>query len=298
MSQPVDFFPNFASHWIDTDAGKIFARSAGSGPPLVLLHGFPQSMVMWRRVAPLLTQHFHVVVMDLRGYGWSSAPDSDNGELYTKRIMAGDVVQAMEELGHIRFHLAGHDRGARLGYRLALDHPGRIEKLVLLDILPTVEVWKNIRSGKTPAAHWTFLSQPAPTPEHDIATQGPDAYFEGLLAKWSKSQTLSAFDRAALEAYRSAWGDTSRIHAFCEDYRAGAAQDLAADEADVAARKTLSCPAHILWGNFYLTAGATTPLDVWRAGFAPQATGTAIDSGHFLAEENPQATAEALLSFF
>ena len=298
MSQAVEFFPGFASHWIDTDAGRIFARSAGEGPPLVLLHGFPQSMVMWRRVAPLLARRFHVVVMDLRGYGWSSAPDSNNGEAYAKRVMGEDVVRVMEALGHVRFRLAGHDRGARVGYRLALDQPGRIEKLALLDILPTIEVWKNIRAGDTPAAHWSFLSRPAPEPENEIAAQGPNSYFEGLMAKWSKSRSLAAFDPAALGAYRNAWGDTSRIHAFCEDYRAGAAQDRAADEADLAAGKTLACPAQILWGGFYLAAGARTPLDVWRSGFAPQASGAPIDAGHFLAEENPPATAEALLSFF
>lgn len=298
MDRDPDFFPGFASHWIDTRAGRIFARSGGEGPPLVLLHGFPQSLVMWRDVAPVLAKSFHVVVMDLRGYGWSSVPTSRGGEAYTKRAMGADVVEVMEKLGHVRFHLAGHDRGARVGYRLALDQPGRIEKLALLDILPTVQVWKNIKAGVTPAAHWAFLSEPEPQPEEAIRAQGADIYFESLLTKWSKSGSLSAFGAEALQAYRNAWGDTSRIHAFCEDYRAGAVQDLAFDEADLAAGRTIAAPVHVLWGDFYLTASAGSPLDVWHKTFAPKATGQAIDSGHFLAEENAEATAHALVEFF
>lgn len=298
MDRDPDFFPGFAAHWIDTRAGRIFARSGGAGQPLVLLHGFPQSMAMWRDVAPVLAKSFHVVVLDLRGYGWSSAPASQGGEAYSKRAMGTDVVEVMEKLGHVRFALAGHDRGARVGYRLALDQPGRIEKLALLDILPTVEVWKNIKAGITPAAHWAFLSQSEPQPEEAIHAQGPDAYFESLLTKWSKSGSLHPFNAEALQAYRNAWGDTSRIHAFCEDYRAGAVQDLALDEADLSAGRSIGCPVQVLWGDFYLTAGKQSPLEVWRATFAPQATGQAIDSGHFLAEENPQATAQALVGFF
>lgn len=297
MDRDRDVFPGFAAHWIDTRAGRIFARSGGEGPPLLLLHGFPQSLVMWREVALVLAKSFHVVVMDLRGYGWSSAPASTGGEVYTKRVMGSDVVEAMEKLGHVRFHLAGHDRGARVGYRLALDQPGRIEKLALLDILPTVEVWKNIKAGVTPAAHWAFLSEAEPKPEDAIRAQGPDAYFESLLTKWTKSASLRPFGADALQAYRNAWGDTSRIHAFCEDYRAGAKQDLALDEADVQAGRTIACPVHVLWGDFYLTAGTGSPLETWRKTFAPKASGQVIDSGHFLAEENPQATAQALLEF-
>lgn len=292
-----DLFPGFKAHWIDTDAGRIFARSAGSGPPLVLLHGFPQSHVMWRAIAPALAERFHVVLMDLRGYGWSSAPRSEGGALYTKRAMADDVIKVMETLGHVRFSLAGHDRGARVGYRLALDHPGRIEKLALLDVLPTFQVWRNIKAGVTPAAHWSFLGAPAPQPEDEIARIGPDAYFEGLLATWSQAQSLRPFDARALRAYRDAWGDASRIHAFCEDYRAGAQQDLAADEADLAAGRTIQCPVSILAGSYFLTAGPRPALDVWRESFAPNARGDAIDAGHFLAEENAPATLEALRAF-
>ena len=293
----IDLFPGFDSHWIDTQAGRIFARSGGSGPPLALLHGFPENSLMWARIAPQLAARFTLVVMDLRGYGWSSAPRSQNGDGYSKQAMAADLVTVMESLGHVRFRLAGHDRGARVGYRLALDHPGRLEKLALLDILPTSEVWRAIEAGDIPAAHWGFLSRPAPEPEQEIGKIGPDAYFSGLMRQWAKDDKLRGFDPRALSEYRNAWRDSSRIHAFCEDYRASAGADRRADEADLAARRTIECPTLVLTGDFFLTRGKRPALDVWRSTFAPDAQGERIDAGHFLAEENPAATAEALLRF-
>ena len=295
MSDLNDLFPGFDSHWIDTKAGKIFARSHGSGPPLLLLHGFPQTNVMWHRIAPALAQTFSVVLMDLRGYGWSSAPRSRSGEAYSKRAMGEDVVTVMEALGHVRFRAAGHDRGARVAYRLALDHPGRIERLALLDIMPTVEQWKVIRADAGVSAHWPWLARAEPLPENDIA-RGPDAYFEGLLSVWSKAKSLRAFDARAAAHYRAAWGDPTRIHAFCEDYRAGATLDLAADEADIAAKKIISAPVKIISGTAYLTQ-AEALLTIWRRTFAPGAVGATIDCGHFLAEEAGDATLAELLSF-
>jgi len=294
-----DLFPGFESHWIDTDAGRIFARSGGdpASEPLLLLHGFPQSHLMWARIAGELAKRFHVVAMDLRGYGWSSAPRSKGGQAYTKRAMGEDVVRVMQKLGYIRFSIVGHDRGARVGYRLSLDQPGRIEKLALLDILPTMEVWRNIKAGVTPAAHWSFLSQAEPAPEKEIARLGPNAYFEGLMQSWTLGQSLRTFAHGAMSEYRNAWGDSSRIHAFCEDYRAGAQQDLAADEADYAARRTIEAPVCILSGSFFLTAGPRPAVEVWRDTFAPDATGVQINAGHFLAEENAPETLAALLAF-
>lgn len=295
-----DLFPGFAAHWIDTSAGRIFARSKGVAKdgqaPLVLLHGFPQTQAMWHAIAPRLAEDHRVVMMDLRGYGWSSAPSSHEGEAYTKRVMADDVIAVMETLGHVRFSIIGHDRGARVAYRLALDHPGRVEKLALLDIIPTSEVWNNIEAGRAPAAHWVFLSGKEPDPEAAIR-KDPDSYFLGLLTKWSGAQKLDTFHPAALEAYRAAWGDASRIHAFCEDYRAGAGQDRAADEADLSAGKKLQCPVLVLPGSFFLTSGATPALDVWRASFAPHAQGEVIQAGHFVAEENGAQTLAALQRF-
>ena len=297
MTHTNDLFPGFASHWIDTQAGRIFARVDGKGPPLVLLHGFPQTHVMWHAVAPALATRFTTVVMDLRGYGWSSAPSSEGGADYTKRKMGEDVIAVMAKLGHVRFAVAGHDRGARAAYRLALDHPGHVEKLALLDIIPTLHVWENINKGVTPAAHWRFLAEPYPTPEEEIG-KGQDLYYEGLMTKWTKGHSLSCFDARAMGQYRASWGDPSRTHAMCEDYRAGATIDLAQDKADLAAGRRILCPTLIATGDFYLTRGAMeAPVDVWRRSFAPQAQGVLVDSGHFLAEENPQETIKALTEF-
>ncbi len=292
-----DLFPGFDSHWIDTEAGRIFARSGGAGPPLVLLHGFPQTHACFHRIAPALAETHTVVCMDLRGYGWSSAPRGDPAhETYSKRAMGRDVVAVMEALGHVRFAVAGHDRGARVGYRLALDQPGRVERLALLDILPTFHVWRQIRAGRFPAAHWAFLSRREPEPEREIG-ENPLPYFEGLLAKWSRGGSLDAFDPRALAAYRQSCNEPSRIHAFCEDYRAGATVDVEQDEADLATRRTIACPTFLVWSEFYLTRGTDAPLDVWRGTFAPEIEGGKVACGHFVAEEAPEETLALLRPF-
>src|SRR3954451_6129543 len=297
-----DLFPGFASRWIDAPAGRIFARVGGEGPPLLLLHGFPQTHVAFHCIAPELARTHSVVCMDLRGYGWSSAPKGDAAhETYSKRAMGRDPVAVMEALGHVRFALAGHDRGARVAYRLALDEPGRIERLVLLDIVPTFVQWRRIRAGRGVAHHWEFLARPYPEPEEEIG-KDPLAYFDGLLAQWSGSGTLDAFDVRALAAYRQSCNEPSRIHAFCEDYRAGKTVDLAQDEYDLAGGKTIACPVFLIWSTGYLTraagaAAADSPLEAWRKSFAPQANGIAVESGHFVAEENPTDTLRAMSAF-
>ena len=294
-----DLFPGFESHFIDTEAGKIFARTAGDGPPVLLLHGFPETHAQWHRVAPELARTHRVVLMDLRGYGWSAVPRGDPAhETYSKRAMGRDVVAVMEALGHVHFALVGHDRGARVGYRLALDHPGRLERLALLDILPTFHVWARMRAGEVPAAHWGFLSEPYPKPEQEIG-RDPLPYFEGLMAKWSRAGNLSFLDPRALASYRQSCNEPSRIHAFCEDYRAGATCDVEQDEEDLAAGRRIACPVQVIWSEFYLTGGAApdTPLAVWRRTFAPEAVGTGVQSGHFVAEENAPATLAALRPF-
>jgi haloacetate dehalogenase len=295
MSDLADLFPGFASHWIDAEAGRIFARSQGSGSPLLLLHGFPQTHVMWHCVATQLAQRFCVVVMDLRGYGWSSAPGSTNGQLYAKRRMGDDVVSVMQKLGFVHFAVVGHDRGARVGYRLALDQPGRVEKLCLIDIVPTFVVWEQIAADASVAPHWSFLAAPEPTPERTIATD-PLSYGDGLLQAWSKSKSLKAFDPRALAHYRASFTEPSRIHAFCEDYRAGATLDRAADIADATQGKKITCPVHLVCGNSYLPS-AEPPLDIWKRTFAPHASATTVDSGHFVVEENPAAALTALGEF-
>jgi haloacetate dehalogenase len=298
MTDTGDLFPGFESHWIDTDAGRIFARSCGEGPPLVLLHGFPQTHACWHRIAPALAETHAVVCMDLRGYGWSSAPASDAAHVtYSKREMGRDVIVVMESLGHVRFAVVGHDRGARVGYRLALDEPGRVERLALLDILPTAMMWEKIRAGEAAAVHWPFLARPAPEPEREIG-RNPLAYFEGLLAKWSKDGTLGAFDPRALDAYRQSCNEPSRIHAFCEDYRAGASIDAEQDAADLALHRTLTCPTLIVWSDYLARGGATeTPPAVWRRSFAPDIREARVNAGHFVAEEDPAGVLAALQAF-
>jgi haloacetate dehalogenase len=296
MSDPAQLFPGFSARYVSTDAGRMFALTGGSGPPLALLHGFPESLVMWHRLAPRLAAHFSVVAMDLRGYGWSPAPASEGGTGYTKRRMGEDVVALMEALGHTRFALAGHDRGARVGYRLALDHPGRIERLALLDIVPTMEVWRQMEADAAVSPHWRFLAEPAPAPETTIATD-PDAYFEGLLSQWSGGR-MDGFAPEALAFYRAAWGDRTRIHAMCEDYRAGAGADREADLADEAAGRTIACPVHIIASYGYLQKPGREPaLDTWRRTFAPNATGDVLDCGHFIAEDAAGATLASLSAF-
>lgn len=301
MAMTDELFPDFESHWIDTSAGRIFARSKGDGEPLVLLHGFPQTHVMWHHMAGALVSSLacshRVVLMDLRGYGWSSAPRSKHGEFYTKSRMGEDVVEVMSKLGHAHFGIIGHDRGARVGYRLALEEPGRVARLALLDIMPTIQVWRNINAGLQASAHWEFLSRNAPVPEAHIE-KDPNAYFEGLMVKWAGDDGLRAFDSRAMQAYRNAWGDPSRIHAFCEDYRAGATDDLQADERDLAAGKTIRCPVQCIWGSNSALAKAAKPVDqIWRETFAPKALGASVEAGHFVAEENAAATLDVLLNW-
>jgi haloacetate dehalogenase len=298
MRDLADLFPGFESHWIDVEAGRIFARSGGKGPPLLLLHGFPQTHVMWHAIAPKLTETFTVVAMDLRGYGWSAVPGGEGeGALYTKRAMARDAVKVMAELGFVHFACVGHDRGARVAYRLALDHPGRLSRLALLDILPTVLMWDRMDATLAMQVyHWTFLAQPAPMPE-TLIQGAPILWLEHTLASWTKDKSLRGFDKRALAHYRAAFNDPDRIHATCEDYRAGATLDPANDREDLAAGKRLGCPTAVIWGASGIPAAGASPLAAWRETFAPHATGSAVDSGHFLAEENPQGTLDALLPF-
>ncbi|PNG27451.1 alpha/beta fold hydrolase [Methylocella silvestris] len=296
MSDLADLFPGFATHWIDIDSGRFFVRSHGEGPPLLLLHGYPQTHVEWHKVAPALAERFTVVLMDMRGYGWSSAPASKKGALYTKRLMAQDAIAVMEQLGHIRFSLVGHDRGGRVGYRLALDHPERLEKLALIDIIPTAARWASLNAAEAlKGYHWLFLAQPEPFPETLIGGAA-NYYVDHTLASWTLGKSLAAFDPRALAHYRAALNEPSRIHATCEDYRAGASLDRADDEADQAAGRKITTPLCVLWGGRGLGGGDASTLDIWGQ-WATNVTGQAIHGGHFLPEENPQTTLEALLAF-
>jgi haloacetate dehalogenase len=223
--------------------------------------------------------------------------DADHAP-YTKRAMAAVMVEAMEALGFVRFRLAGHDRGGRVGYRLALDHPGRLEQLAVLDIITTWDMWHRFDARLAMRAwHWTFLALPAPFPETLIG-HDPAFFFDSRARAGAKAKDAAIFDPRALAHYHAAYQDPLRIHAMCEDYRAGRTTDLAHDEADRAAGKTIGCPVLALWGSGGLPANAgIDPLAAWRD-WAPDLRGFAIESGHYMPEENPAATARALLDFF
>ncbi|QGM97181.1 alpha/beta fold hydrolase [Methylocystis parvus] len=293
MSESADLFPGFASHWIDAPAGKIFARSHGAGPAVLLLHGFGQTHVAWRKVAPKLAERFTVVVMDLRGYGWSAAPESEKGEAYAKREMAGDVVRVMEALGHVQFALVGHDRGARVGFRLALDHPGRLTRLALINIAPVddnfgaSDLWRVGRAR--------FLSMDAPQPEELVALDPAD-FLNDALKDSSKDKSLDVFGPQALAAYHAAFNDPTRIHAFCEDYRAGATIDKEALAADKAADKKLLVPTLILYGETTFPSLGGALRGAWKE-WGDDVTSVAIDSGLYAMEEAPEATLRALDPF-
>ena len=299
MTALPDLFPGFATRRFKTRGAEIHARIGGSGPPLVLLHGYPQTHVCWHRIAPELAKHVTLILPDLRGYGESSAPpggasagDPDH-QVYSKRAMALDVIDMMRELGHDRFMLGGHDRGARVAYRLALDHPTAVSRLIILDILPTRDAWLVINGMK--AYHWYFLAQPAPLPETLISAD-PAFYVEKTLASWAMTGTLDTFAPAALMHYRAALANPERVHAVCEDYRAGATCDVAADNHDHAVSNIIACPTQVLWGSEYVGKGSVPPLYVWN-GWCSNLVGKEIRSGHFLAEENPSATLAAMLPF-
>src|SRR3954451_22557403 len=226
MPELADLFPGYSAEWINTRSGRIFARVGGKGPPLLLLHGFSSTHVMWHQVAPQLSDKFTLIVADLPGYGWSDMPESDKDHTpYTKRAMAKVMVQAMEQLGHVHFALAGHDRGGRVSYRLALDHPGRLSKLAVLDIAPTYDYWEQLnRRSALKIYHWAFLAQPYPLPETLVASNG-EFFLRQKMASQTKSQTLDEIDPRALEHYLAPFRDPARVHAMCEDYRAGAYAD-------------------------------------------------------------------------
>ena len=265
----------------------------GSGPPLLLLHGHPQTLMMWEKVAPALAQHYSVVVPDLRGYGQSGKPASSPDHVpHSKRVMAQDQVAIMQAFGHERFRVAGHDRGGRVAYRLALDHRHAVERLVVLDILPTYEHFQRTDMAFALGYyHWFFLAQPFDRPERAILAD-PDYWF--LFRYGGKRPDY--FSEAALEDYLTCYRNPDTVHATCEDYRAAATVDYEIDKADFGSKR-IECPLLVLWGGRGKVGELYDVLDVWR-GWADDVSGRALDCGHYLAEEKPQETAAALLDFF
>ena len=291
-----DCFPGFASRHIAVGDATIHVRIGGDGPALALLHGYPQSHLMWRKIAPRLASRFTVVAPDLRGYGQSTAPASRGGAAYSKRVMANDVVTLMRNLGFSRFSLAGHDRGGRVAYRLALDHPERVEKVAVLDIVPTAEMWRGMDAAQAMKVyHWLFLAQPEPLPE-TLISGSSQAYIDHTLASWTAANSLDCFGEA-LPHYRAAFTDPLRIHAMCEDYRAGATLDREADEADFAAGKKIEPALLALWGETGIPAAGGSPFEVWQS-WANNVRGQSVKGGHFLPEEAPEPTLQALIEFF
>lgn len=292
-----DLYAGFDTRIFDVNAVQIFARVGGNGPPLLLLHGYPQTHVCWHKVAGELAQDYQVVAMDLRGYGQSSAPAGDTAHtVYSKRAMALDCAAVMDALGHDQFSVLSHDRGARVGYRLALDCPARVDKLVTLDIVPTSEAWDAMdHRGAMSKFHWTFLAQPHPMPEQIIGA-APDNWHEHLLKSWSATDDLSAFDPGALQHYRDCYRQPQRIHAMSEDYRAGYTVDYQLDREDLQAGRRITRPTLALWGQQRSVGVVSNTLETWRR-WCDQVEGMPIESGHFLAEENPAATLAAIRPF-
>jgi len=289
-------FEGFDTLRVAASGVELFCRVGGSGPPLVLLHGFPQTHACWHAVAPRLAERFTVVVPDLPGYGLSGArPPGENHEAYSKRRIAIDVVALMAHFGHERFALAGHDRGARVGYRLALDQPERVTRLALLDILPTFEMFERMDANVAQRMyHWLFLAQPHPLPER-LIERDAEFFVRHTLHAWLGAG--AAFAPEALASYVGAFRNPSVVRAACEDYRAGFHIDRHDDGADLAAGRRIACPVLVLWGEQFGLGRAGNPIEVWER-WAVDVRGGALPTGHFLPEEAPEATADALLEFF
>jgi len=284
-------FEGFETARADIDGVGIHFRKGGSGSAVVLLHGYPQSHFIWRLMAPALAADYSVVVPDLRGYGDSDCPAGDaEHRAYSKRTMAADIAGLMRKLGHQRFAVVSHDRGARVGYRLALDHPERVRGYVSLDVIPTGDMWAKLnKDGAMGSFHWLFLAQPAPLAETMIG-KDPDLWLEWLLRSWAAPGFV--FDADAMAEYRRCFRNPNVIRGTCEDYRAGATCDDADDQADQAAGRKIACPALCLWGAARAKGGpkSKSPLDAWRQWCSGPVSGAGLtESGHFIPEEAPVA---------
>lgn len=279
---------------IAVDNNKIFIRRYGSGSPLLMVHGFPRTSLMWRYVAPHLARNHTVICVDLRGYGRSGVPPStDDHSPYTKRTMANELVGVMDKLGFDKFDLVGHDRGGRVSYRLTLDHPEKVQRLAVFDVIPISEAWGHADT-KFAMTYWpwSLLSQKAPLPEKYL-TASPDAVFDNPFGGGS-------FDPEVKAEYIETYRDPERVHAICEEYRAAATLDIEHDNADQKASRRITCPMLHLWASggpldtFYGQYGGA--LGIWRK-WAENVHGQALKGGHFFPEENPTETTELLTKF-
>jgi len=284
----------FSSETRTFDGIRIAFRRAGAGPPLLLLHGFPQTNMMWHKIAPTLAEHFTVIAADLRGYGDSSTPDSDaDHSPYAKRAMASDMVELMQSLGHERFMVAGHDRGGRVAHRMARDHAGLVKRLAVLDIAPTAAMYgQTDMRFATAYYHWFFLIQPAPLPERMIGAD-PEFFLRSKCGQWGRTE--GAITDTAFADYLRCFQRPGSIHAMCEDYRAAATIDLDHDAEDAGMR--LAMPVLALWGEDGFVGTNYDVLAEWRL-VAEDVSGHGVPGGHYLPEEAPDETLAALLNFF
>lgn len=290
--------PGFERTVIEGDGPRISVHRGGAGRPLFLLHGYPQNHMAWGAVAPAFAEGFEVIVPDLRGYGESDAPPDDTlHTVYSKRQMALDIIRIADALGHDEFAVLGHDRGARVAYRLALDHPERVSRIGIIEIVPTSDFWDAWNAELAMKAyHWTFLAQPSPLPETLIAGD-PEGYIDHTLRSWTRGKTLEVFAPEALGSYRRQARDPARIAAMCADYRAGATTDRALDKADRQAGRKIAAPLMFLCGEDGFPAATGDPASVWTD-WASDCDARTCVSGHFAMEENPQAVIDTFLPFF
>ena len=288
-------FEQFEIFDIDVGDIEVHGRIGGRGPGLLLLHGHPQTHVIWHRVADQLAEHFTVVAADLRGYGDSGKPrgDADHGN-YSKRTMAADQVAVMADLGFARFKLLAHDRGARVGHRMCLDHAACVERAMFLDIAPTLDMYQQTdRRFATAYFHWFMLIQPSPLPERLIEAD-PSAYVDGLMG--NRHAGLAPFSDEALAAYRRALAMPGAVHGMCEDYRAANSIDLQHDQFDRAQGTVIECPLRVLWGRDGVIESLFDPLYLWQR-CASQVEGHALDCGHYIPEEVPEALLSEAMGF-
>jgi haloacetate dehalogenase len=288
-------FEGFETRRIATSETEIHLRIGGDGPPVLLLHGYPQTHAMWHAVAPGLASRFTVVAADLRGYGDSAKPPAGDGyAAYSKRQMARDMVEVMAALGFDRFSVAGHDRGGRVAYRMAFDHPAAVNRVATLDIVPTHAQWSAMDRGAALAGyHWLLLAQPAPLPERLIGG-APLFYLHDCLRRWAAPGFT--FAPEAMAEYERAFSNPETVRATCDCYRAGAHIDFRIDGDDYGVRKII-CPLLTLWGNGGVGRRRAGIVETWRE-WADDVRGLGIDCGHFLPEEAPGPVLAALLEFF
>jgi haloacetate dehalogenase len=290
----MSFDTDFKASRIDANGVEIAVRTAGDGPPLLLLHGYPQTGYMWHKVAPRLAQNHHVVIADLRGYGDSEKPPTNaDHAAYSKRAMAADMIAVMQAFGYAKFDVAGHDRGGRVAHRLARDYPDAVRRLAVLDIAPTLMMYDTTdREFATKYYHWFFLIQPAPLPEKMIG-HDPKFYLEQKLRQWGKNR--KAITKTAFDDYLRCFSNPATIHASCEDYRAAAGIDLVHDAADNGTKLTM--PVLALWGADGMVGNKYDVVSSWQS-VATDVRGHGVPGGHYLAEESPEETFAALSAFF